>query len=79
MAKDPICGMEVDEGMAVKVTKNGREYFFCSDNCRDKFLKKPFFKNKLFLVSSVPVILILVSFWIPFFKIIFVTFAPKRF
>jgi Cu+-exporting ATPase len=38
--KDPVCGMEVDESKALKAEKNGESYFFCSKNCRDKFLSK---------------------------------------
>lgn len=81
MAKDPICGMEVDVKSAIKITKDGKDYFFCSVHCKDKFLKqeglneqavcypqgkKPFFKNKLFIVSAVAAVLILASFFIPF-------------
>jgi len=80
MAKDPICGMEVDRDSAIKVTKDGKEYFFCSTHCRDKFIKqegikeaavchpsakKPFFKNRLFIVSSISILLILASFFLP--------------
>src|SRR3989344_1750783 len=38
MAKDPICGMEV-EGKKAKFStvKNGKKYFFCSKSCHDKF------------------------------------------
>jgi len=38
MAIDPICKMEVDEKKAIKIKKEGKEYFFCSPTCRDKFL-----------------------------------------
>ena len=38
MKKDPICGMEVDERNGLKLTREGQEYFFCSQHCRDKFL-----------------------------------------
>jgi len=38
MAIDPICKMEVDEKKAIKIEKDGGEYFFCSPICRDKFL-----------------------------------------
>jgi len=38
MAIDPICKMEVNEKKAIKVEKDGKEYFFCSPICRDKFL-----------------------------------------
>jgi len=39
MAKDPICGMDVDEKTGLKVRHQGREYFFCSRNCLEKFAK----------------------------------------
>lgn len=82
MVKDPICGMDVDPKSAIKFIKNSKEWFFCSTHCKDKFIKqegineaavcliekkKPFFKNKLFIVSSICVLLILVSFLIPLF------------
>src|SRR4029078_8042915 len=43
MAKDPICGMTVDEGKAIKTTVDGLTYYFCSEHCKTKFLqqKKP--------------------------------------
>ena len=51
MARDPICGMEVDEKKAkFSTVKNGKKYFFCSKNCYDKFLsqkKAPIFKKTL--------------------------------
>ncbi|MBI3027355.1 heavy metal translocating P-type ATPase [Candidatus Woesearchaeota archaeon] len=40
MAKDPICGMEVDEKKAkFSTVKNGKKYYFCSKDCSDKFTK----------------------------------------
>ena len=39
MARDPVCGMTVEENRAVKLEQDGRNYFFCSSHCRDKFLK----------------------------------------
>jgi len=80
MAKDPICGMQVNESTAIKITKDGREYFFCSVHCKDKFIKqenigytavcypsgkKAFFKNRLFIISSIVSILVLTSWFIP--------------
>lgn len=38
MAKDPICGMQVDKNSAIKLIKDGKEYFFCTQHCKDKFL-----------------------------------------
>jgi YHS domain-containing protein len=40
MKKDPICFMEVDENRAVTVECGGMTYYFCSEGCRDKFLKE---------------------------------------
>lgn len=38
-AVDPVCGMEVDpETAAGPVAHAGREYYFCCDACRDKFI-----------------------------------------
>lgn len=80
MAQDPICGMEVDEKTAVKLIRDDKEYFFCSTHCKDKFIKqeglkdttcpatkKSFFKNRLLIVTSIPIIIILMSLFIPFF------------
>ena len=41
MPKDPICGMEVDESTAIKLKKDGKVYFFCSENCKNEFLTQP--------------------------------------
>lgn len=38
MAKDPICGMEVDEKTGLRLEHEGETYYFCSPGCRDKFL-----------------------------------------
>ena len=80
MAQDPICGMKIDEKTAIKLIRGGKEYFFCSTHCKDKFIKqeglkdttypatkKSFFKNRLLIVTSIPIIIILMSFFIPFF------------
>lgn len=80
MAQDPICGMKIDEKTAIKLIRGGKEYFFCSTHCKDKFIKqeglkdtaypatkKSFFKNRLLIVTSIPIIIILMSLFIPFF------------
>jgi Cu+-exporting ATPase len=42
LAKDVICGMNVDEKTAsYKTDYNGKTYYFCSDACLKKFLKEP--------------------------------------
>jgi len=80
MVKDPVCGMTVDENSALKITKDGKNYYFCSTHCKDKFIKqqgiqealvcqprvpKPWFKNKLFVLTGISIILALASFFIP--------------
>jgi len=40
MAKDPICGMEVEEKPgALNASRDGKTYYFCSAGCRTKFLE----------------------------------------
>lgn len=41
LAKDPICGMQIDENKSIKVEKDGEAYFFCSQKCKQKFLMQP--------------------------------------
>lgn len=40
MAIDPICGMQVDEGVSPSVTRDGQTFYFCCEHCRRKFLAK---------------------------------------
>lgn len=42
MAKDPVCGMEIDpkEAVATRV-HDGRTFYFCSQNCVDQFDADP--------------------------------------
>jgi P-type Cu+ transporter len=40
MAIDPVCGMQVSEQDGVRLEKDGKTYFFCSQVCRDKFQGK---------------------------------------
>ena len=40
MAKDPICGMMVDETSAPRAERNGETFFFCCEHCREKFLSQ---------------------------------------
>jgi YHS domain-containing protein len=42
MAKDPVCGMKVDENRGEFQTQfAGKKYFFCSDECREEFEAEP--------------------------------------
>lgn len=42
MAKDPVCGMEVDEKQAAATAEyQGTTYYFCSPGCKKAFEKEP--------------------------------------
>ncbi|WP_421697996.1 heavy metal translocating P-type ATPase [Ancylobacter sp.] len=42
MAKDPVCGMDVDPHTAtLKAEHNGITYYFCAPGCRTKFIASP--------------------------------------
>jgi uncharacterized protein len=41
MVKDPVCGMYMDARLAVEVQNKGGYFYFCSDECRNKFLAQP--------------------------------------
>jgi Cu+-exporting ATPase len=42
MERDPVCGMSVDPvGAAASLSHGGRNYFFCSPTCRDRFQSEP--------------------------------------
>lgn len=42
MAKDPVCGMEVDEKKAAATaTYQGKTYYFCAVACKITFEKGP--------------------------------------
>ena len=41
MAKDPVCGMKVNEETAVSMSEyNGQTYYFCCPGCKDSFDKE---------------------------------------
>jgi len=40
MAKDPICGMEVNEAGSLRLSKNGKAYYFCSEHCLKSFAEQ---------------------------------------
>lgn len=35
--KDPICGMTVDEATALHAARDGKTFYFCSEQCRAQF------------------------------------------
>ncbi len=37
MVQDPVCESYVPKSEAVTLSKGGKEYFFCSNECKDKF------------------------------------------
>ncbi|MDI3299247.1 MAG: YHS domain-containing protein [Bacillota bacterium] len=42
MAKDPVCGMEVDEATApAKAEYEGKTYYFCAPGCKRAFEREP--------------------------------------
>ncbi|MBI4216191.1 MAG: YHS domain-containing protein [Chloroflexi bacterium] len=42
MAKDPVCGMEVNEAKAAaKSTHQGKTYYFCAPGCKRTFDANP--------------------------------------
>ncbi len=42
MAKDPVCGMDVDEKTAAgKSEYKGKTYYFCSPGCKKQFDQNP--------------------------------------
>ena len=36
-ATDPVCGMTVDKGSALRLEHDGHTHFFCSEHCRATF------------------------------------------
>lgn len=38
MSKDPVCGMNVDQTNALHAERDGKTFYFCGDDCRQKFL-----------------------------------------
>ncbi|MBS1895374.1 MAG: YHS domain-containing protein [Actinobacteria bacterium] len=42
MATDPVCGMEISpDSAAASAEFEGTTYFFCSEDCKDSFLREP--------------------------------------
>ncbi len=56
MAKDPVCGMFVEEKPdAIRYTKDGRVYYFCSTQCLNEFTQpeKELRKLKTYVAISI--------------------------
>ncbi len=41
MAKDPVCGMDLDEKTALRSEYKGQTYYFCSPGCKRSFDQEP--------------------------------------
>ena len=41
MPVDPVCGIELDENLALIHEHQGKKYYFCCNGCRKIFIKKP--------------------------------------
>ena len=39
--KDPVCGMIVNDSSKFHAERDGKTFYFCGDNCRQKFVEKP--------------------------------------
>ena len=38
---DPVCGMAVDPATSLQAEREGETFYFCSEQCRQKFLTTP--------------------------------------
>jgi len=43
----PVCGIELDEDMAIIHEHDGKKFHFCCNGCRRIFVKKPRRKQKI--------------------------------
>ncbi len=41
LVRDPVCGMHLAEGLAIVERGGGQPVFFCSEECRNKFMGEP--------------------------------------
>ncbi|MCD6037733.1 MAG: copA 2 [Nitrososphaeraceae archaeon] len=68
MAKDPVCGMFVEEKPnSIRYSKDGREYYFCSKQCLEEFTQpeKELRKLKMYVAISIALTIPLVIFSLP--------------
>lgn len=45
MAIDPICGMSVNEKTGIQILHNNKPVYFCSNHCKEKYLKENHLKD----------------------------------
>jgi len=72
MAKDPVCGMFVEEKPdSIRYTLNGMEYFFCSTQCLNEFrepekeLKKLKMQVSVSIALTIPIIFLSLPHMLP--------------
>ncbi len=72
MAKDPVCGMFVEEKAdSIRYTTNGKEYFFCSTQCLNEFrqpekeLKKLKIHVAMSIALTIPIIFLSLPHMLP--------------
>jgi YHS domain-containing protein len=41
MPIDPVCGIELEQDIAINYVHQGRHYYFCCEGCKGIFLRKP--------------------------------------
>jgi YHS domain-containing protein len=41
LVRDPVCGMHLAEGLAIVSHSGGETVFFCSEECRNKYMDEP--------------------------------------
>jgi P-type Cu+ transporter len=73
MAKDPVCGMFVEEKPeSIRYNKDGREYYFCSKQCLDVFTQpeKELRKLKIHVAVSIALTIPIVIFSLPHMLVI---------
>src|SRR5919108_1442154 len=74
MAKDPVCGMFVEEkNDAIRHTVEGKEYFFCSTQCLNEFTAPEKEFKKLKIITGVSIALT-----IPIVIFTYVMILPKE-
>ena len=68
MAKDPVCGMFVEEKPeSIRYSKDGKEYYFCSNQCLDEFTQpeKELKKLKIYVAISIALTIPIVILSLP--------------
>ncbi len=72
MAKDPVCGMFVEEKPdSIRYVKNGKEYFFCSTQCLNEFrepekeLKKLKIQVAVSIALTIPIVFLSLPHMLP--------------